>query len=159
MSQATQTHYDGKLQRLATFDLSKALSTRMKILTAICDSSRMHFECPDRVRARSIYRAHTVGMAALVGLWLCWIHTRRCQCYRTFTARLLALSERLQFLGFIFRSPTPTFVKITSGQIYQLPHFLIFLPRIFNLDRSSFAHSVYVVSQDFRVFEARYCNA
>jgi len=35
----------------------------------------------------------------------------------------VALSERLRHLGFIFRSPPPTFVKIVPGPFYQLSHF------------------------------------
>jgi len=40
--------------------------------------------------------------------------------------RLLAISQRLQILGFIFRSRTPTFVKIAPGPFYQLSQFLMF---------------------------------
>jgi len=38
----------------------------------------------------------------------------------------LALSCCLPVLGIAFRSPPPTFVKITPGRFYQLSHFLLF---------------------------------
>jgi len=37
----------------------------------------------------------------------------------------LALSERLRHLGFRFRSPPPTFVRIVPCPFYQLSHFLM----------------------------------
>ncbi len=38
---------------------------------------------------------------------------------------VLALSQRLLVLGFIFRFLPSTFVKITSGRFYRLSHFLV----------------------------------
>ena len=64
----------------------------------------------------------------------------------------LALSEQLSLLGFIFRSPTPTFVKIATGPFYQLLHFLIFYYQNFNSHRIDLVLQVDVILQNSRLY-------
>jgi len=60
--------------------------------------------------------------------------------YAKRSAKLLALSQCLQILGFIFRSHPPTFVKITPGRFYQLSHFLMYLIKNLKYEFRCLAH-------------------
>ncbi len=76
----------------------------------------------------------------VVGLYLAGRQWLRGYSEQAFAGRTLAISQRLQILGFIFRSDPPTFVGLASDRFYQLSHFLMVLHQIFKLDRPSFAH-------------------